>query len=142
MNACSRSRDDAPAGAAARSKAYHSSCVWGTGSRAGVAPLVERASASRGRIQSRVPRNKHEIGRTMSKEHITNLRTLRDSLVEERRSLATSMLADPHSTGESAMDFINLQQFIDTLERAIGHEQSLDRPAGSWPPKQKPPNMP
>ncbi len=74
----------------------------------------------------------------MSKEHIESLRGLRDSLVEDRRSLVTGMLADPHSSAESAHDFMNLQQFIDMVERAIGHEQSLERPNASWPPK--PPN--
>ena len=74
----------------------------------------------------------------MSKEHLEALRRLRDSLVDDRRALVTSMLADPHSTGESAPDFMNLQQFVDMVERAIGHEQSLERPNASWPPK--PPN--
>jgi flagellar biosynthesis chaperone FliJ len=79
----------------------------------------------------------------MLKEHIENLRALRDFLVEDRRSLVTSVLADPASVGESAGDFLNLQQFIDVVERAISHEQSLDRPgATSWPPKPKLPPRP
>ena len=71
----------------------------------------------------------------MAKEHMESLRHLRDSLVEDRRSLVASILADPHSAGESAADFMNLQQFVDMVERAIGHEQSLERPNASWPPK-------
>ena len=71
------------------------------------------------------------------KEHIDGLRSLRDFLVEDRRNLVATMLADPQNSGESAPDFMNLQQFIDVVERAIGHEQSLDRPAGAWPPKQQ-----
>lgn len=69
------------------------------------------------------------------KEHIDSLRALRDFLVEDRRNLVDVLRADPHASGESAGDFMNLQQFIDTVERAISHEQSLDRPQGSWPPK-------
>ena len=72
------------------------------------------------------------------KQHIESLRALRDYLVEDRRNLVTSIAADPHSSGEAAGDFMNLQQFIDVVERAISHEQSLDRPAGSWPPKPPP----
>ena len=71
------------------------------------------------------------------KEHIDGLRSLRDYLVEDRRNLVKTMLDDPHNSGESAPDFMNLQQFIDVIERALSHEQSLDRPAGSWPPKQQ-----
>lgn len=77
--------------------------------------------------------------RVLSKEHIDSLRSLRDSLVDDRRGLVTGMVADPHSAGETAHDFMNLQQFIDMVERAISHEQSLERPNASWPPK--PPRM-
>lgn len=73
----------------------------------------------------------------MPKEHLESLRHLRDALVEDRRGLVSSILADPHSTGETASDFMNLQQFIDMVERAISHEQSLDRPNAVWPPKPK-----
>lgn len=73
----------------------------------------------------------------MAKEHVEALRKLRDSIVEDRRSLVASMLADPHSAAEAAPDFMNLQQFADMLERAIGHEMALDRPNASWPPKQQ-----
>ena len=69
------------------------------------------------------------------KQHIDSLRSLRDFLVEDRRNLVNTILSDPHTSGEAAQDFMNLQQFIDVVERAIGHEQSLDRPQGSWPPK-------
>ena len=69
------------------------------------------------------------------KEHIDSLRALRDFLVEDRRNLVSTLVADPHTSGDAAGDFMNLQQFIDVVERAIGHEQSLDRPQGSWPPK-------
>ena len=72
----------------------------------------------------------------MSKEHMEDLRRLRDQLVEDRRNLVTTMLADPHSTSETAHDFMNLQQFVDMVERALGHEQSLERPAPNWPPRQ------
>lgn len=77
----------------------------------------------------------------MAKEHMENLRQLRDSLVADRRTLVASILADPHSAGESAPDFMNLQQFVDMVERAIGHEQSLDRPSPSWSGKQSKANM-
>ncbi len=73
----------------------------------------------------------------MSKEHIEALRGLRDALVEDRRGLVSSMLADPNSVLETAPDFMNLQQLVDMVERAIGHEQSLDRPNMAWPPKPK-----
>ena len=69
------------------------------------------------------------------KEHIESLRALRDFLVADRRNLVTGMVADPHAAGDAASDLMNLQQFIDTVERAISHEQSLDRPQGAWPPK-------
>lgn len=79
----------------------------------------------------------------MSKEHIQNLKTLRDQLVNERRQLIASILADPHSAAEASGELMHLQQFIDVVERAISHEESLDRPAGSWGPRQQmPPNMP
>jgi hypothetical protein len=74
------------------------------------------------------------IGWTVN-EHVDNLRTLRDFLVEDRRNLVKTLAADPHVAGEGAADLMNLQQFIDVIERAIGHEQSLDRPQGTWPPK-------
>lgn len=69
------------------------------------------------------------------KEHIDSLRALRDFLVEDRRNLVSTLVADPHTSGDAAGDFMNLQQFIDVVERAIGHELSLERPQGSWPPK-------
>ena len=69
------------------------------------------------------------------KEHIDSLRTLRDFLVEDRRNLVATLVADPHTSGDAAGDFMNLQQFIDVVERAISHELSLERPQGSWPPK-------
>ena len=69
------------------------------------------------------------------KEHIDSLRALRDFLVEDRRNLVAALVSDPHTSGEAAGDFMNLQQFIDTVERALSHEQSLQRPAGAWPPK-------
>ena len=71
------------------------------------------------------------------KEHADGLRSLRDFLVEDRRNLVKTMLDDPQNSGESASDFMNLQQFIDVIERALSHEQSLDRPAGAWPSKQQ-----
>jgi len=76
--------------------------------------------------------------RWMMKQHIDSLRSLRDFLVEDRRNLVTTILADPHASGDAAPDFMNLQQFIDVVERAISHEQSLDRPQGSWPPPKPP----
>lgn len=69
------------------------------------------------------------------KEHIESLRALRDFLVADRRNLVGTLLSDPHASGDSAGDFMNLQQFIDMVERAIDHERSLERPPEFWPPK-------
>lgn len=73
----------------------------------------------------------------MVNEHFEALRSLRDSLVDERRQLVTSELLgpearrDPESRREAAAEFIGLQHFIDVVERALAHEASLAGPAGS-----------
>lgn len=73
----------------------------------------------------------------MENEHILSLRQLRDDLVEERRQLVASGFADPDSRREAAAEFVGLQNFIDTVERAILHEASLT-PGGGLSPR--PPN--
>ena len=66
----------------------------------------------------------------MENEHIVSLRQLRDSLVEERRQLVASGFVDPDSRREAAAEFVGLQNFIDTVERAILHEASLTQGGG------------
>ena len=61
----------------------------------------------------------------MDNEHIASLRQLRNDLVEERRQLVASAFADPDSRREAAAEFVGLQNFIDTVERAIAHESHL-----------------
>lgn len=61
----------------------------------------------------------------MDNEHINLLRVLRDGLVEERRQLVASGLDTPDSRREAAAEFVGLQNFIDTVERAISHEAHL-----------------
>lgn len=70
----------------------------------------------------------------MEREHIDNLNSIRDTLVEDRRNMVKSFLADPHGIGELAGDFLGVQQLIDTVERAISHEQSLDAARGRQGP--------
>lgn len=67
----------------------------------------------------------------MAREHIENLRRLRDELVEERRQMVAEAFADPDARREAAGEFIGLQHLIDTVERAMAHEASLER----TPPK-------
>ncbi|WP_298429097.1 hypothetical protein [Rhodoblastus sp.] len=66
----------------------------------------------------------------MENEHIKSLGQLRDDLVEERRQLIASSFIDPASRREAAAEFVGLQNFIDTVERAILHEASLVRGPG------------
>lgn len=66
----------------------------------------------------------------MENEHIASLRQLRDSLVEERRQLIASGFVDPDLRREAAAEFVGLQNFIDTVERAILHEASLAQGGG------------
>jgi hypothetical protein len=61
----------------------------------------------------------------MENEHIVLLRQLRDDLVEERRQLVATGFLDPESRRESAAVFVGIQNFVDTVERAISHEESL-----------------
>jgi hypothetical protein len=61
----------------------------------------------------------------MENEHIVLLRQLRDDLVEERRQLVATGFVDPESRQEAAAVFVGIQNFIDTVERAISHEASL-----------------
>ncbi|HJU15388.1 MAG TPA: hypothetical protein VJ770_02865 [Stellaceae bacterium] len=63
----------------------------------------------------------------MAKEHLENLRHLRDELVEERRQMVAEAFADPEARHEAAADFIGLQHLIDVVERAMAHEASLER---------------
>jgi hypothetical protein len=63
----------------------------------------------------------------MAREHIENLRNLRDELVEERRQMVVEAFADPEMRREVAGDFIGLQHLIDVVERAMAHEASLER---------------
>ncbi|MGH7038591.1 MAG: hypothetical protein ACREE4_22120 [Stellaceae bacterium] len=63
----------------------------------------------------------------MAREHIENLRRLRDELVEERRQMVVEAFTDPEVRRETAGDFIGLQHLIDVVERAMAHEASLDR---------------
>lgn len=62
----------------------------------------------------------------MEREHIDNLTSFRDTLVEDRRNMVRSFLSEPHGIGELAGDFLGVQQLIDAVERAISHEHSLD----------------
>ena len=64
----------------------------------------------------------------MTRDPMQSLRSLRDQLVEERRAMVATMLANPQTFSEAAGDFVGLQHFIDAVERAISHESVLDRP--------------
>jgi hypothetical protein len=70
----------------------------------------------------------------MAQDHIENLKALRDHLVDDRRTMVASILADPQSSAESAGEFVGLQHFIDAVERALSHEGVLGRPDAAFPP--------
>lgn len=74
----------------------------------------------------------------MAKEHIENLRHLRDELVEERRQMVVEVLADPELRREASGEFVGLQHLIDVVERAMAHEASLES-APPWAPGGRPP---
>lgn len=78
-------------------------------------------------------KNKQERG--LANEHFESLKALRDHLVEDRRGLVTSILADLQSTGDTAGEFVGLQHFIDAVERALSHESVLSRPDTKMPPR-------
>ena len=61
----------------------------------------------------------------MENEHIVSLRQLRNDLVKERRQLVETAFADPDFRREAVAEFVGLQNFIDTVERAISHEAHL-----------------
>jgi hypothetical protein len=63
----------------------------------------------------------------MAKEHFESLRHLRDHLVAERRQMVAEAFSDAASRQEAAGEFIALQQFIDTVERAMQHESHLSQ---------------
>lgn len=69
----------------------------------------------------------------MAREHIENLRRLRDELVEERRQMVVEAIGDPEARREAAGELIGLQHLIDTIERAMAHEASLERAPPSPP---------
>ena len=62
----------------------------------------------------------------MEPEHTADLQSLRDHLVGDRRNMVRAFLADPQGIGEMTGEFIGLQHLIDTVERALAHEHSLD----------------
>jgi hypothetical protein len=64
----------------------------------------------------------------MAKEHFEALKQLRDSLVEERRQLVATGFSAAESRHEAVGEFMGLQQFIDSVERALEHEAHLERP--------------
>jgi hypothetical protein len=66
--------------------------------------------------------------KAMNPDHIQNLKSLRDHLVEDRRAMVTTILADPQTSGEISGEFVGLQHFIDAVERALSHEAILKRP--------------
>jgi hypothetical protein len=74
----------------------------------------------------------------MAKEHLDSLKALRDHLVDDRRNMVASIMAEMAITGEAAGEFCGLQQFIDAVERAISHEHSLERPPQGWTPPPQP----
>lgn len=61
----------------------------------------------------------------MENAHIALLRRLLNELVEERRQLVATGFEDPGARREAAAEFAGLQNFIDTVERAIAHEAHL-----------------
>jgi hypothetical protein len=73
----------------------------------------------------------------VSNEDFDSLRQLRDRLVVERRHLVRDLVsdsfADVETRRESIGEFMGLQQFIDTVERAIAHEMSLKQSPGGRP---------
>jgi hypothetical protein len=75
----------------------------------------------------------------MSSDHIQNLKSLRDHLVEDRRAMVTTILADPQTLGEISSDFVGLQHFIDAVERALSHEALMKRPEAVGPPSYRSP---
>jgi hypothetical protein len=75
----------------------------------------------------------------MNTDHIQNLKTLRDHLVEERRAMVAGVLGDPQTSGEISGEFAGLQHFIDAVERALSHEAMLRRPESMAGPTYRPP---
>ncbi|RFB77942.1 hypothetical protein DYH55_18140 [Methylovirgula sp. 4M-Z18] len=73
----------------------------------------------------------------MADEHFDALTQLRDRLVVERRNLVQDLLSDSFADTETRHEtighFMGLQQFIDTVERALGHEVSLTQNRGPAP---------
>jgi hypothetical protein len=78
----------------------------------------------------------------MAQDHQQSLKALRDHLVEDRRIMVKSILADPDTSSEVAGEFVGLQHFIDAVERALSHEDVLERPASSNGPPRGGPMMP
>jgi hypothetical protein len=62
----------------------------------------------------------------LSVENLQKLKALRDHLVEDRRRIVSGILADPATAAEASADFIGLQQYIDSVEKALTHEEFLD----------------
>jgi hypothetical protein len=71
----------------------------------------------------------------MAQDHMESLKALRDHLVDDRRTMVASILADPQSSSETAGEFVGLQHFIDAVERALSHESILGRPDAKLPPR-------
>jgi hypothetical protein len=67
-------------------------------------------------------------------EHIRKLIAARDREVEQRRNVADA-LAQAYERGETERMrevFINLQNTIEAIERAIQHEKGLSHPEGQF----------
>jgi hypothetical protein len=64
----------------------------------------------------------------MSPDHIKDLKSLRDHLVEDRRSMVTAILGDPETSSDMSGEFVGLQHFIDAVERALSHEAMMKNP--------------
>jgi glutamine amidotransferase PdxT len=60
----------------------------------------------------------------MAQEHIEELRKARSALVSERRSRAKALVIPGARTSTALMSFIEVQQAIEAIDRAIKDEKS------------------
>jgi hypothetical protein len=64
--------------------------------------------------------------RDLSQDHVSNLRLIRDRLVEKRRYFAQDVLAYPPTLVGRASDIAAIQSVIDRVEAAILHETRME----------------
>jgi hypothetical protein len=71
-------------------------------------------------------RRDHELATrrmTMADEYVEDLKKLRSRLTEARRKMTASMIKGPHLVTKEIDVFMNTQQHIEAVDRAIEDEQ-------------------